>query len=80
MPFSYTTNGYIDWDNNGILTQGTGGAGVSVRYYNTYVIYTNTQGDGRYVIVVGQAQHTTLQAAYDEIFANFDLLGFPKSE
>lgn len=80
MPFSYTTNGYINWDNAGTLTQGTGGTGGSIRYYNTYLILTNTQGALRHVIVPGQAAFTSTAAAYAEVFANFNLTNFPKIE
>ena len=80
MPFSYTPNGYINWDNAGTLTQGTGGAGGSIRYYNTYLIFTNTAGALRHVIVPGQNAYTTTTAAYGESFAAFTLTGFPKEE
>lgn len=80
MPFKYTTNGYINWDNAGTLTQGTGGTGGSIRYYNTYLIFTNTQGALRHVIVPGQAAFTSTAAAYAESSANFTLTNFPKIE
>lgn len=80
MPFKYTTNGYINWDNGGTITQGTGGAGGAIRYYNTYLILTNTQGNARFVIVTGQGEYTTTTAAYGESFSNFSLVGFPKTE
>jgi len=80
MPFSYTTNGYINWDNGGTLTQGTGGTGGAIRYYNTYVLFTNTQGNARHVIVPGQNEYTTTDGAYGEEFGGLVLTNFPKVE
>ena len=77
MPFSYTAAGYINWDNGGTLTQGTGGTGGSVRYYNTYLLFTNGQADSRFIIIPGQNQFTSTTAAYAETFASFTLTGLP---
>lgn len=74
VPFRYTAN-YIQYDNAGTLTEG-----INNRFYNTYLIITNTVGIGRHVVVCGQTAYTSAVNAYAEVFANMDLVGFPKTE
>jgi hypothetical protein len=80
MPFSYVSSGYIQWDSAGTLTQGTGGAGGAIRYYNTYIVATNTSGDFRFIHVPGQNEYTSAASAYTEDFSVFNLTNFPKVE
>lgn len=80
MPFLYNPSEYISWDNAGTPTQGSGGSGASIRYYNTFLILSNTQGDGRHMIVTGQHEYTTAEAAYAENIGSLALSGFPITE
>jgi len=80
MPFSYTPSGYINWDNSGTLTQGSGGLDTTARYYNSYLLFTNTVGNARHVIIPGQAEFLSSNSAYGEAFDKLSLTNFPKVE
>ncbi len=66
VPYLYTTDGFINWDNNGTLTEA-----VSGRYINTFLLATQSG----WQIITGQASHTTLVLAQAENFQNLSLTG-----
>lgn len=66
VPYLYTTNGYINWDNGGTLTET-----ASNRYVNTYLLATQAG----WQLITGQAQHSTLPAAQSETFQSLTLTG-----
>ncbi len=68
VPFNYTTSGYINWDNNGTMTQGS-----SANYYNSYLIYTHITGVSCFMIVNGRGEYGSLAAAQAENVATFNL-------
>lgn len=75
MPFKYTTTGFVQYDNNGVMTP------ITVNnYMNTYLLVSNIQGDSRFIIVSGQAQFSSSAAAYAERFETFNLTGFITAE
>lgn len=75
VPYRYTSSGYIQWDNAGTMTEGT-----NAKFYNTYLLFTNLQGDGRFIMVHGKAQFTTLSSAQAEDPSAFSWAGFPITE
>jgi hypothetical protein len=75
VPYHYTASGYIDWDNNGTLTQG-----VSGKYYTSYLFYTNFAGDGRYMVMAGRGEYASLSEAEQESPGLFSFSGFPINE
>lgn len=80
MPFYYNTNEFIYWDNAGTMTQGTGGAGGNIRWYNTYLLQTNISGHARFVFISGRGNFTSLALAQAENPMTFDFTGFPIAE
>jgi len=72
MPFRYTAAGYIQYDNAGTMTQGTTG-----KWYNTYLVFSNISGAGRYAIVHGRSEFASLAAAQAETPLAFDWTGLP---
>jgi hypothetical protein len=75
MPYSYHTGGYIDWDNAGVLTEGS-----STQYYNYYLIATNINGQARFILMAGRGNFNTSALAYAEDIKTFDFSGFPIPE
>ena len=75
VPFRYTGGGYIQWDNNGTMTQGQ-----HARYYNTYLILTNISGQARFISIPGRAEFSSVANAQAEDVRNFDFSGFSISE
>jgi hypothetical protein len=75
VPFKYTTDGYLQYDSSGTMTQGS-----SSNYYNWYLLYTNISGAARYIIVPGRGEFTSASAAYGEAYSTFDWSGFPIQE
>jgi len=75
LPFSYTPAGYINWDSAGTLTEGQNN-----KYYNYYLIYTNIQGNARFVLLPGRGQFNTAALAYAEDPKTFNYTGFPIAE
>ena len=83
MPFAYNvgnTNNWIQWDNAGTMTDATGGAGGSVRWVNSYLLFTNVAGTMRHVLIPGRAIFTTLALAQAETPSAFTFTGFPCAE
>lgn len=83
MPFAYNignTNDIIQYDNAGTMTDCGTGTGANTRWVNSYLLYTNMQGAARYIIIMGQAQHTSLANAQAEAPGNFTLTGLPIQE
>lgn len=74
MPFSYSLT-YIEYDNAGILTTGTNN-----KFYNSYLIATNTQGAARYVIVSGRGEFSSVTEAQSEDIKSFTWDGFDVDE
>jgi hypothetical protein len=75
VPFRFTTDGYIQWDSTGTMTQGSTG-----NYYNWYLLYTNISGAGRYVLVPGRSEFANATNAYAESWQTFDWSGFTIQE
>jgi hypothetical protein len=65
MPYRYTVGGYIQWDNAGTMTEGSGN-----KFYVTYLLLANRQGDGAITQIHGQAEYATLAAAQASTFAS----------
>ena len=61
VPYRYTTNGYINWDNNGTLTEAASG-----RYINTFLLATQAG----WQLITGQASHSSSTLALAENFQN----------
>ena len=83
MPFVYNvgnTNDWIQWDNNGTMTDATGGSGGNVRWVNSYLVLTNYNGAARFAFVMGQGIFTTLASAQAEAPSSFDWGNFPIQE
>jgi len=68
IPFKHGT--YIQYDNAGTMTDA-----AANRFVSTYVIGTNCDGNCRFTVIPGQAQHSTLAAARAEVFSSLDLDG-----
>ena len=66
VPYRYTTNGYINWDNNGTLTEAASG-----RYINTFLLATQAG----WQLITGQASHSSSTLALAENFQNLSLTG-----
>lgn len=84
MPFVYNvgnTNDVIQYDNgtSGMVDCGTG-AGALTRWVNSYLLMTNANGVARYIILMGQAEYTSLAAAQAETPTSFNLSGLPVIE
>jgi hypothetical protein len=72
MPFRYTPSGFIQYDDGATwMKQGTDG-----KYYNTYLLYTNLNGYGRYVIVHGRGEFDSEIQAGMEDYRRFVFDGF----
>lgn len=80
QPFSYTGAGYVEYDNAGTLTAGTGGAGANTRWINYYLIQTNLDGNAEIILVPGQNIFTSLAAAQAENPLGFTWTGLPIQE
>lgn len=68
VPFRYTAAGYIQYDNAGTMTEGQNN-----KFYNTYLLFTNYAGTGRFLLMHGRAEFGTLVAAQAEAPSSFDL-------
>ena len=66
VPYRYVTNGYIQWDNNGTITE----AGSSA-YINTFLLATQAG----WQLITGQASHSSSTLALAENFQNLSLTG-----
>jgi len=66
VPYLYTTDGFINWDNAGTLTEA-----VSGRYINTYLLITQAG----WQLITGQASHTSLANAQAETFQSLSRTG-----
>ena len=75
MPYRYTNAGFIQWDNNGVMTQG-----IKEKAYNSYLLYTNLSGSAQYLMVNGRGEYTTTPLAQAENPGNFDWTGINISE
>ena len=75
MPFSWTSSGYIQYDNAGTMTQG-----ANNKYYTTYLIATNQIGLARFTIIHGQSEFNNLTAARAEQFSDLTLTGLDIAE
>ena len=75
VPFIYTASGYINYNSGGTITQGTTG-----KFYNSYLLLTNFASSGRYMMLMGRSEFSTLSAALAENIAVFDFTGFPVAE
>ena len=71
VPFRYTANSYIHYDNNGSSTVAT----ATNQYINYYVFVTNFQNKLRYFSIMGQTLHTSTTTAYAETILNLNLTG-----
>jgi hypothetical protein len=74
MPYRYTAAGYIQYDNNGTMTEGQTG-----RYYNSYLCYTNNAGGNGFTIIHGRGSFTSLALAQAET-PTFSMVGVPLDE
>lgn len=75
MPFKYTTTGFVEYDNSGTMTP------ISANTYaNTYLIASNIQGDGRFIIISGKQAFPNASSAYSEKISDLDLTNFVTSE
>jgi hypothetical protein len=84
MPFVYNVgnaNNIIQYDNgtSGMVDCGVGNAG-NTRWVNSYLLLTNVSGAARYMIIMGQAQYTSLALAQAESIGSLKLTGFPVAE
>lgn len=79
MPFSYNAGtGFIQYDLNGTLTDGSGGAGGNARWFNSYLVQTDAVNDGLgYCWIAGRGSFTSLALAQAEDPATFAMTGFP---
>jgi hypothetical protein len=79
MPFSYSAvTDFIQYDLNGTLTDGNGGAGGNARWFNSYLVQTDAVNDGLgYCWIVGRSSFTSLALAQAEDPATFLMTGFP---
>lgn len=75
VPFSYTTSSYIEWDNAGTLT-----TGITNKWYNSYILFTDYAGAARFIIVSGRGEFSSLSNAQAEDPALFDWTGLGISE
>lgn len=75
VPYDYGAGSYIKWDNAGTMTDGT-----ASNYYNTYLLYTHLNGEGRYLIVHGRDEFSSLVLAQAESPLTFDWTGFNVAE
>ncbi len=76
VPFRYTTNSFIQWDNNGTMTTTT----TNGRYYTTYLLLTNFSGQARHIIVPGRGSYTSLANAQAEDITTFSWDGLGIAE
>ena len=81
MPFVYNvgnSNNWIQWDNNGTMTDATGGAGGKTRWLNSYLFVNNAKNDNAWnAIIPGRAIFSSLAGAISEDPSTFDLTGIP---
>ena len=75
VPFKYNGTGYIEYDVDGVMT-----SGVSANWYNTYLLFTDLNSSGRFSIVQGRGNFTSLALAQAENPLYFDWTGFPVAE
>jgi hypothetical protein len=75
VPFRYTASGYIQYDNAGSMTQGS-----DAKFYNTYLLFTDLNANGRFSIVHGRGEFDSLSEARSENPLTFDWTGFPVAE
>lgn len=75
VPFRYIGAGYIQYDNNGVMTNG-----INARWYNTYVLFTDYEGVTGSTVIPGRAAFTSLALAQAESPLTFDFTGFPIAE
>jgi len=75
MPFKYTTTGFIEYDDDGVMTPITNN-----NFCNTYLLVSNIQGAARYIILSGHGLFSNATSAYAERFETFDLTGFVTAE
>lgn len=76
VPFSYNSGtGYIQYDNNGTLTD----AATNNRI-NYYLIYTNYKDTSRFVFIPGRSVYASEATAQTENPLDFNWSGFPISE
>ena len=73
MPYDYNT--YIYYNNAGTMTEGTGN-----KFYNTYLLATDIDGDAGFVIIHGEGEYSTLIAAQGERFQDLDVSGIQINE
>jgi hypothetical protein len=75
MPFKYTSTGFVEYDNNGVLTP------ITVNNFtNTYLLVSNIQGRSRFMFVVGQSAFSNAASAYAERFETYNLTNFVTAE
>lgn len=80
MPFPYGINGingYIEYDDNGTMTEGEGAPGSGRRWYNSYLLYTNLNGAARFIVIPGRGEYLTLAGAQRETPLQFSFEGLP---
>lgn len=75
VPFPYAPGSYIQYDNNGALTTGING-----NFYNTYLLFTNNEGLGRFIMVPGRGAFTTAALALAEDPSTFSWSGLAIAE
>ena len=81
MPFLINTGtNLMQWDNNGVQTDVTGGNAGAARYYNTYLVLTNLSGSSAVVMMPGRGQYTTAALAQAEDPTTFDWTGLNITE
>jgi len=74
VPYIYSST-YIRYDNGGTLVTGTNG-----NYYNSYLLFSNIDGIGRYLIVPGRGEYVTAILARSENPLLWDWSGFDLAE
>ena len=80
MPFIYNvgnTNDIIQYDNAGTMADCGTGNGANTKWVNSYLLVSNIEGAARYILIMGQAQFTSLTAAQSEAPSALTLTGFP---
>ena len=75
VPFKYSGTNYIEYDLNGNMT-----SGVTARWYNTYLLFTDNDSNARFSLVSGRNVFTSLLLAQAENPLQFDWTGFPVAE
>jgi len=75
VPLAYTPAGYIQYENSGTMTEG-----ANAKYYNYYLMFTNFDGDSRFVLVPGRSEFSSADNAYLETLEGFSWTNFPIAE